>query len=94
LGQSLYLASILPNPKNRHFSQDGTLSDSWSEYLRKLMVIAHKIRRVDDHALAIGLAETIHFGVSADPSAAAQSAGDDSADLAPPEDAFQGPEGP
>jgi hypothetical protein len=58
------------------------------------MVIAHKIRRVDDHALAIGLAETIHFGVAADPSAAAESAGEDSTDLSPPDDTFQGMGGP
>lgn len=94
LGQALYLGSILPNPKSRHFSQDGTLSERWSDYLRKLMVISHKIRRIDDHALALGLAETVRFGVAADPGAAAGAAGDDAADLVPPEDTFQGMESP
>jgi membrane peptidoglycan carboxypeptidase len=93
LGQALYLGTILPNPKNRHFSPDGTLSDRWSEYLRKLMVIAHKIRRIDDHALARGLAETVRFGMAADPGAAVTD-GDNPTDLAPPEDTFQGMEGP
>jgi membrane peptidoglycan carboxypeptidase len=92
LGQALYLGTILPNPRNRHFSPDGALSDRWSDYLRKLMVIAHKIRRVDDHALARGLAETVRFGVAADPNAADES--DNPADLVPPEDTFQGMEGP
>ena len=58
------------------------------------MVIAHKIRRIDDHALALGLAETVRFGIAADPGAAAGSAGNDDADLTPPEDTFQGMEGP
>jgi hypothetical protein len=94
LGQALYLGSILPNPKNRHFSSDGALSERWSEYLRKLMVIAHKIRRVDDHTLALGLAETVRFGVAADPGAAAGAEGDNPPDVIPPEDSFQGAEGP
>jgi membrane peptidoglycan carboxypeptidase len=94
LGQSLYLASILPNPKNRHFALDGTLSDMWSEYLRKLMVIAHKIRRIDDHELATGLAETVHFGVAAEHDSAARDAGDEAPELAPPDDGYPSLEGP
>jgi hypothetical protein len=62
--------------------------------LRKLMVIAHKIRRVDDHTLALGLAETVRFGVAADPGAAAGAEGDNPPDVIPPEDSFQGAEGP
>lgn len=94
LGQSLYLASILSNPKNRHFSLDGTLSDAWSEYLRKLMVIAHKIRRLDDHELALGLAETVRFGVAADPGRAPLREGDDATEIAPPEDGYPSADGP
>src|SRR6185503_11289217 len=63
LGQSLYLASILPNPKVHHFKADGSLSPMWSDYLRHLMTIAHKIKRIDDHDLQAGLAEVIKFGV-------------------------------
>lgn len=93
LGQALYLGSILPNPKNRHFMPDGALSDTWSEYLRKLMVISHKIRRIDDHELAVGLAETVRFGTPADPTAA-RGVMDDGSTVAPPDDGYSGPDGP
>jgi len=92
LAQALYLASILPNPKNRHFMPDGTLSDSWSEYLRKLMVISHKIRRIDDHDLAIGLAETVRFGMAADPGSVPSDG--DTAEVAPPSDGYPNADGP
>ena len=65
LGQALYLISLLPNPKVHHFKADGTLNDRWAEYLRHLMQIAHKIRRIDDRELATGLAEEIRLGVAA-----------------------------
>jgi hypothetical protein len=67
LGQALYLISLLPNPKVHHFKADGSLTDRWTEYLRHLMDIAHKIRRIDDHELAVGQAEEIHRGVAAAP---------------------------
>jgi membrane peptidoglycan carboxypeptidase len=63
LAQSLYLISILPNPRNHHFRPDGDLSPRWAEYLRKLMHIAHKIRRIDDEDLAAGLSESLRFGM-------------------------------
>ncbi len=63
LGQSLYLASILPNPKIQHFGADGNVSAGWSGYLRKLMHIAHKIHRITDDELADGLTEQVAFGV-------------------------------
>jgi monofunctional biosynthetic peptidoglycan transglycosylase len=65
LGQSLYLASILPNPKVHHFGEGGLLRPGWADYLRKLMKIAHKIRRIDDRELEIGLEETVQLGVAA-----------------------------
>jgi hypothetical protein len=91
LAQSLYLISVLPNPKVHHFKKDGSLSDGWTEYLRHLMEVAHKIRKIDDRELATALAEEVHRGV------AANEATDDGAgsglqdDLTPPD---RDPEGP
>ena len=61
LGQSLYLASILPNPTFSRFGPDGKLNAGWQSYLRRLMHIAHKIKRIDDAELEAGLAEEIAF---------------------------------
>jgi hypothetical protein len=63
LGQSLYLASLLPNPTYSRFRPDGKLSPGWLSYLHKLMHIAHKIRRIDDAELQAGLEEEIAFRV-------------------------------
>ena len=85
LGQSLYLVSILPNPKVHHFKADGSLTDTWAEYLRHLMEIAHKIHRIDDRDLAAGLAETVHLGVPASEAPDSESEDRDPADLTPPD---------
>ncbi len=61
LGQALYLASILPNPTFSHFGPDGRLSPKWQSYLRRLMHIARKIKRIDDAELEAGLAEELEF---------------------------------
>jgi hypothetical protein len=61
LGQALYLASILPSPDTQHFLPDGRVSDRWSGYLKKLMRIAYKIRRISDDELATALAEQVAF---------------------------------
>jgi membrane peptidoglycan carboxypeptidase len=70
LGQALYLATLLPNPKIHHFGTDGLLRPAWADYLRKLMKIAHKIHKIDDRELEIGLEETVQFGVAATADAA------------------------
>ncbi len=80
LGQSLYLASILPNPKIQHFGSDGQVTKGWSAYLRKLMHIAHKIHRITDDQLADGLTEQVAFGVPYSPRSAE---GDESGAVAP-----------
>lgn len=67
LAQSLYLASILPNPTASHFAPDGKLRAGWQGYLRKLMHIAHQRERIDDAELAAGLAEEIAFRVPGAP---------------------------
>jgi hypothetical protein len=63
LGQSLYLASLLPNPTYSRFGPDGKLKAGWLGYLHKLMHIAHKIRRIDDVELQAALEEEIAFRV-------------------------------
>jgi hypothetical protein len=80
LGQALYLISVLPNPKFSHFKPDGSLGEKWTEYLRHLMEIAHKIRRIDDRELATALAEVVQRGVPAAEGEASQDM-----DVAPPD---------
>jgi membrane peptidoglycan carboxypeptidase len=63
LGQSLYLATLLPNPTYSRFGPDGRLNASWLGYLHRLMHIAHKIKRIDDAELEAGLAEEVAFRV-------------------------------
>ncbi len=63
LGQSLYLASILPNPAQQHFTPDGSLSDNWHKYLQRLMRIAVKIGRIGEADYELALNEEIRFGV-------------------------------
>ncbi len=61
LGQSLYLASILPDPTRQHFEPDGRVSERWSRYLKKLMGIARRIERITDEELEAGLEEQVAF---------------------------------
>jgi len=97
LGQSLYLASILPNPTYSHFRPDGKLSAKWQSYLQRLMHIAHKIKRVDDGELELALAEQIAFRVPATGVAQGLTLPDDvepgdrSGELEPPSVGEQGP---
>jgi membrane peptidoglycan carboxypeptidase len=63
LGQALYLASILPNPRHAYFDTDGALDERRLAYLRRLMEIAHKRRRITDAELEEGLKEQIALGV-------------------------------
>lgn len=67
LGQSLYLASILPNPKRQYFGADGAVSAGWSNYLRKLMRIAAKIHRVSESELEEALGEQVWFKRASSP---------------------------
>lgn len=62
LGQSMYLASILPSPKVQHFGAGGAVSPGWMRYLHTLMRHAHKRHRITDEELEEGLAETVVFG--------------------------------
>jgi hypothetical protein len=62
LGQSLYLASVLPNPKQQHFGAGGAVTAGWMRYLHTLMRHAHKRRRLSDEDLEEGLGELVVFG--------------------------------
>jgi hypothetical protein len=66
LGQSMYLASILPAPSRQHFGKDGKVTDGWMRYLYKLMRIAAKMRWVSEVELDYGLGEWVVYG-SPDP---------------------------
>jgi penicillin-binding protein 1A len=62
LAQALYIASILPNPNVQHFGPGDAVTPSWTEYLRKLMRIAHKRERITEEELEGGLLETVVRG--------------------------------
>ena len=62
LAQSLYLASLLPNPKFDHFDKDGALSPRWMSYLRRLMRIAATRGLISEEELETGLEEQLVFG--------------------------------
>lgn len=62
LGQSLYLASILPNPAQQHFTESGAVSEGWMRYLQRLMKIAVKIGRVSEAEYQAALEEQLQFG--------------------------------
>ncbi|MGB7215566.1 MAG: transglycosylase domain-containing protein [Gammaproteobacteria bacterium] len=66
LGQAMFLASILPDPDAQHFRPDGYLSPGWSNYLRRLMKIAHERKRISDEELEAGLAEQVGFRMPGD----------------------------
>jgi len=62
LGQSLYLSSIMPNPKVDHFMPQGPVRPSWMSFLHKLMEIARKRERITEEELEDGLRETVVRG--------------------------------
>ncbi|WP_438019701.1 biosynthetic peptidoglycan transglycosylase [Sorangium sp. So ce315] len=87
LGQALYIASILPNPKIQHFSPSGEVTPAWSGYLRKLMQIAHKRQRISDEELEKGLQETVVRGSPAPHLAPRQPPGEGDEERPAPDDA-------
>jgi hypothetical protein len=62
LGQSLYISSILPNPKQQKFVAGGAVSPGWMSYLHKLMRIAYDRKRISEEDLEEGLRETVIKG--------------------------------
>ena len=62
LGQSMYLASILPNPKQQHFAAGGRVSEGWTRYLQKLMFNASRRGWITEVDLEYGRGEWVVFG--------------------------------
>ena len=62
LGQALYVASIMPNPKVQHFGSGGAVAPGWMAYLHKLMKIARDRGHISDEELDEGLRETVVRG--------------------------------
>ncbi len=62
LGQALYLASILPNPKVQHFAAGGRVSGPWMGYLHRLMRGMPKRGVISEADAQDGLAEWVVFG--------------------------------
>ena len=89
LGQALYLAMILRNPKEQFFGAGGAVIPSRTTYLRRLMKTAHKIGRVSDEELEVGLRETVVFGAPV-PQMAPPAPEDVYPDEAIPEEAIPG----
>ena len=52
----------MPNPKAQHFGAGGQVIPGWTNYLRKLMQIAHDRHNLTDEELDEGLRETIVRG--------------------------------
>lgn len=65
LSQSMYLASILRNPKIQYFGAGGAVAESYMRTLRLYMKILHKIGRISEEELARGQRETVVFGAPA-----------------------------
>ena len=92
LGQALYLASILPDPTRQHFTPEGAVTPRWSEYLKKLMNIARKVKLITDEELAAGLLEEVAFRKPGDGGSLPQLGDADSIpELASPDGDFAGP---
>ncbi len=91
LGQALYMASIMPNPKVQHFGAGGAVSASWMGFLRKLMKYARERERINDEELDEGLRETVLRGSPAPQRAAKAMTDQDLPDVPPdlPEDGMQ-----
>jgi membrane peptidoglycan carboxypeptidase len=81
LGQALYVASIMPNPKLQHFGAGGAVTPAWMSYLRRLMKVARDRDNLTDEELDEGLRETVLRG-SPSPLRSARPAGPD-VDLPP-----------
>ena len=64
VAQSFFLASILPNPKQHHFTPSGNLGPRRAAYLRLLLKRAHQRKLISRQELQAGLAENLKLGVS------------------------------
>jgi hypothetical protein len=63
IAQCFFLASILPRPTAQRFQEDGSLSPSWAQLVKRLMRIAHERGRLSAQDLESGLSQRVEFGV-------------------------------
>lgn len=61
-GQAMYLSSILPNPKQRHFAAGGRVSEPWMKYIYRLLRVAEKRHWISREDLDAALGEWVVQG--------------------------------
>lgn len=64
LGQSLFLASILPDPDASHFMGDGKLHPSKASFLRQVMKAMRDRKLISEDEYNDGIKESLKFGQS------------------------------
>ncbi|HEY3594453.1 MAG TPA: biosynthetic peptidoglycan transglycosylase [Polyangiaceae bacterium] len=67
LGQSLFLTSLLPNPKRNYFTQTGLVSKGWLGYLHRVMKIMRERNKINDEEFMDGLSEVLTYQVPRSP---------------------------
>jgi hypothetical protein len=67
VAQSLFMTSILPNPKRTYFGPTGQLSKGWAGYLHRVLKIMRDRNKITDAELIDGLSEVLTFGVAKSP---------------------------
>jgi membrane peptidoglycan carboxypeptidase len=67
LAQSLFLTSILPNPKRTYFSATGQVTKGWLGYLHRLMKIMRVRNKISDEEMMDGVSEVITYQVAKSP---------------------------
>jgi len=67
VAQSLFLASLLPNPKRNYFLQTGLVSKGWVTYLHRLMKIMRERNKINDEEFMDGLSEVLTYQVARSP---------------------------
>jgi hypothetical protein len=67
VAQSLFMTSILPNPKRTYFLPTGLLSKGWAGYLHRVLKIMRGRNKITDAELIDGLSEVLTFGVAKSP---------------------------
>jgi membrane peptidoglycan carboxypeptidase len=67
LGQSVFLTSLLPNPKHSYFTQAGVVSKGWLTYLHRLMKIMRERNKINDEEFLDGLSEVLTYQLARSP---------------------------
>jgi membrane peptidoglycan carboxypeptidase len=67
VAQSLFMTSLLPNPKRNYFGPSGQLGKGWANYLHRMLKIMRDRNKISDAELIDGLSEVLTFGVAKSP---------------------------